>query len=41
MTPTNAEFNWQFNDIPLKIEIGPKIGGKKQTKKIFARENLS
>ena len=32
MTPTNAEFNGEFKEIPLKIEIELKITGEnKQT----------
>ena len=40
MTPTNAEFNGQFNDSRLKIQIEPKNRRTKETKKTFGRENL-
>ena len=41
MTPTNAEFNGEFNDMPLKIHVEAKIAEKKQKKETFGRENLS
>ena len=33
MTPTNAEFNGEFNDMPLKIQIEAKIGEKDKEKR--------
>ena len=32
MTPTNAEFNREFNDIRLKIQIEAKISEEKKQK---------
>ena len=35
MTPTNAEFNREFNDIRLKIQIEAKISEEKKQKRHF------
>ena len=40
MTPTNAEFNGEFNDIRLNIQIEAENRRRKETKKTFPRENL-
>ena len=40
MTSGNTEFNAEFNDTRLKIEIEVKIGEKKEIKNTFWRENL-
>ena len=37
MTPTNAEFNGEFNNMRLKIHVEAKIAEKRT----FGRENLS
>ena len=33
MTPTNAEFNGEFNDMPLKIHVEAKIAEKNKKKR--------
>ena len=40
MTPTNAQFNGQFNDIRLKIQIEAKIGEKTKKKDIWKKKFL-
>ena len=40
MTPTNAQFNGELNDIRLKMQIEMKIGENKERRTTFERENL-
>ena len=40
MTPTNAQFNGELNDVRLKMQIEVKIGENKEGRRTLERENL-